>query len=128
MRFIIVSLEKRFKISEPVIKRNLISLSRYHSLKRNYYLEIYLVGDKFMEKNVLSFPTPKNFPRPDIKGKILGEIYLNPLYIKKNKESLERMLIHGVLHLLGYDHKKKKDRIKMEKKETKLIKLLYSNN
>lgn len=124
MKFIIVSLEKKLKIFEPFIKRNLKKINKYLSLKNSCYLEVYLVGNKFMKKNVLSFSAPKNFPRPDIKERILGEIYLNPLYIKKNKENLGRMLLHGLLHLLGYDHKKKSDRIKMEKKETSILKIL----
>ncbi len=77
-------------------------------------VEVYIVGDAFMKKNVLAFPAPKNFPRPDLpKGvKPLGEIYLNP--------GSEKMLIHGFLHLLGYDHQKKSDRMEMEKKEKQL--------
>jgi len=66
--------------------------------------------------NVLSFQKPKNFP-----GKQLGEVYLDPFYIKKHKEDLTLMLVHGVLHILGYDHKKRNDRIIMEKKEARLL-------
>ena len=83
-----------------------------------------MVGKEFMNKNVLAFPTPKSFPRPDINRKPLGEIYLNPQYIKENGEDLIFMFIHGFLHLLGYDHKRRNDRIRMEKKETELLKSL----
>jgi rRNA maturation RNase YbeY len=44
---------------------------------------------------------------------ILGEIYICPEYIinttdtEKLTEQLIRILIHGILHLKGYDHKKK---------------------
>lgn len=81
-----------------------------------------LVDNKFMNANVKSFPAPKGFPDTTS----LGEIYLNPGYIEKEGEKLEYMLIHGVLHLLGYDHKKKNDIIRMEKKERHLMKLLGS--
>ncbi|MDO8442814.1 MAG: rRNA maturation RNAse YbeY [bacterium] len=84
------------------------------------YLEIFLVGNRQMKKNVLSYVGKEargEFIRPDIKEKILGEICLNPFYIKKNKESLLFMLCHGLLHIAGYDHKQKNDRIKMERKE-----------
>ena len=80
------------------------------------------MGKEFMNKNVLAFPAPKDFPRPDIKSKPLGEIYLNPQYIKENGENFIFMLIHGFLHLLGYDHQKRNDRIRMEKKERELLK------
>jgi rRNA maturation RNase YbeY len=59
----------------------------------------------------------KPFPMPDIKEKYLGEIHLNPFYIKSKGEDLLFMLFHGLLHIAGYDHKKKNDRIRMEKKE-----------
>lgn len=88
------------------------------------HLEIFLVGNRQMKKNVLSYVGKEargEFIRPDIKEKILGEIYLNPFYIKKNKESLLFMLCHGLLHIAGYDHKQKNDRIIMEKKEAELF-------
>ena len=89
-------------------------------LALNGYLEIFLVGNRQMKKNVLSYVGKEvrgKFLRPDLKEKSLGEIYLNPFYIKKNKESLLFMLFHGLLHIAGYDHKRKNDRIKMERKE-----------
>jgi rRNA maturation RNase YbeY len=88
---------------------------------QGYFLEVFLVGDEFMHKNVLSFPHPQNFPRPDVKQIPLGEIYLNPKYIEEHEENLVFMLIHGFLHLLGYDHIKKSDRIAMEKREQELL-------
>ncbi|OGY66178.1 MAG: rRNA maturation RNase YbeY [Candidatus Harrisonbacteria bacterium RIFCSPLOWO2_02_FULL_41_11] len=115
---------KEYKQSASKLSRRLASL-----LRKNGLIEVYLIGDgrmkslnqKFRGKNratnVLSFTKPKNFPG-DAK---LGEVYLAPEYIKKNKEDLLLMLIHGVLHILGYGHQKKSDRIKMEKKEEELL-------
>ncbi len=34
------------------------------------------------------------------------------------KEELSFMIIHGILHLLGYDHKKESDKNKMQEKES----------
>jgi probable rRNA maturation factor len=48
---------------------------------------------------------------------ILGEIYICPEYvikdIKREKfdEEIIRLLIHGILHLQGFDHKKKFDEV-----------------
>jgi probable rRNA maturation factor len=69
--------------------------------------------------NVLSFVTPPDFPID-----VLGEIYLDPKYIEKKNEDLAFMLLHGVLHILGYDHERKSDRIVMEKKEKQVMKKL----
>jgi probable rRNA maturation factor len=38
------------------------------------------------------------------------------------EEELNRLLIHGVLHVTGYDHIKSSDRVKMEAKEKKYLK------
>jgi len=88
-----------------------------YTKKTNTFVDIFLVDSKVMDKNVLSYPEKASFPRPDRNGVTLGEIYLNPEYIKENKESLLYMLVHGYLHLLGYDHIRKDDRIVMEKEE-----------
>ncbi len=77
-----------------------------------------------MNRNVLAFPAPKRFPRPDTPGKFLGEIYLNPGYIEEHGENLHYMLVHGFLHLLGYDHIAKGARIVMERRERVLMKKL----
>ena len=66
----------------------------------------------------------------------LGEIVICPQVIKKNakkfkspfKKELVRVLIHGILHLLGHNHEKsKKDAKIMEEKQDfylkKLVKL-----
>jgi rRNA maturation RNase YbeY len=95
-------------------------LLRLRGLKRETF-DVYLVGEQFMRHNVLAFRATKNFPFPDVRGKYLGEIYLNPLFISRHHESLRFMLVHAFLHLLGYDHKKRRDRIQMEQEETKLL-------
>lgn len=65
--------------------------------------------------NVLAFPEAEKWPHPGVKKASLGEIYLNRKYAKG--DAARALLLHGLLHLLGYDHKKKPDRIRMEKLE-----------
>lgn len=79
---------------------------------------------KKTEPNVLSFPEPAHFPHPEMKKRYLGEIYLNRDILKRSPERAKALLLHGVLHLLGYDHKKKADIIKMEFLENKILKKL----
>lgn len=44
------------------------------------------------------------------------------------QEELQRLLIHGVLHILGYDHIKTSDKVKMQIKERKYMKKIMEKN
>ena len=83
------------------------------------------LNKKYLNKNkptdVLSFPETKDF-MGKIKEfeNILGEVVICPKFIKKNakkldfsfKKELSRVLIHGILHLLGYGHEKSEQKAK----------------
>jgi rRNA maturation RNase YbeY len=84
-------------------------------------VEVGLVGSDKLQANVKSYPAPAGFVRPDSQEKFWGTINLNPEYIKEKGEDFDYMLIHGFLHLLGYDHKKESDAEKMEKLEKELL-------
>lgn len=74
--------------------------------------------------DVLAFPEPGRFPHPELQGKrLLGEVYLNR---ELDPERLGPILIHGVLHLVGYAHERKNDILKMERMERKLIKIIFN--
>lgn len=83
------------------------------------------LNKKFRGKNkaadVLSFEEPKEFISPKSKNRNIGEIYINTRY---KIQDTKYLLIHGLLHLLGYDHQKKNDIIEMELAEQKLLKIL----
>ena len=79
---------------------------------------------KQTEPNVISFPEPRRFPHPETKKRYLGEVYLNQDILKKSPERTASLLLHGILHLLGYDHKKKVDIAKMEGVEKRVLKKL----
>lgn len=125
MKVTVESWSKKYNKLAPKIKKTALKLGRFLDIK-DAKVEVTLVDDSFMRKNVLSFPAPKQFPGLHKGGIFLGEIYLNPGYIKAEGEKAEYMLIHGLLHLLGYDHKKKSDIISMENRERQLMKLLGS--
>ncbi len=103
---------------------------------RNATLDIILLDNKSITKlkarfikkktepNVLSFPEPVQFPHPETKKRYLGEIYLNRDILHKSPERANALLLHGVLHLLGYDHIKKADIVEMEALEVKMLKKL----
>ncbi len=123
----IILLDKEAKKYEKDVREKAGKLAKF--LPKKGEIEVYLVNGRRMRRlnkkfrgkdkstNVLSFQKPRNFP-----GSKLGEAYLDPQYVQKHKEDLGLMLVHGVLHILGYDHEKKGDRIKMEKREELLLK------
>ena len=64
---------------------------------------------------------------------VLGDIIISEQTAKNNSkryktqfnDELKRLVIHGTLHLLGYDHHQKTDRIKMRSKEDLYAKTIY---
>jgi probable rRNA maturation factor len=114
------------------------ALGRYQS---NCELTICIVTPKEMTElnrkyrhkneptNILSFPFT---PPPGIKSNLLGDIILCASVIKleaKQQQKPEKnhwahLTIHGVLHLLGYDHQKSKDAKIMEQLETNILQQL----
>ena len=88
------------------------------------------LNKKFRNNNkttdVLSFPLT-NIKK---KKKYLGDIALSYEIINKRSKKtnfnfeLDRMWVHGYLHLIGYDHKRQIDFKKMITAETKILKKL----
>ncbi len=83
----------------------------------------YVTRGKNIPTNVLSFEAPHDFVLPSLpKGvRYWGEVYCAPSFIRVHKQDLHHMMIHGILHLLGYAHEQKSDRIVMERLEDILL-------
>ena len=100
--------------------------------------EIKKLNKKFRKKNkstdVLSFPFyEKNKLNKKInreKEIYLGDIIINLSKVKnknnsnKFKEELNKLWIHGLLHLLGYNHKSNTGYLQMQKLENKFLHLI----
>ncbi|MFA5230428.1 MAG: rRNA maturation RNase YbeY [Candidatus Paceibacterota bacterium] len=84
-----------------------------------------ILNNNFRNKNkipdILSFP----FNEQDKNKTILGDIIITPSEIKKNYKNIQsgyqKLLIHGLLHLLGFDHVKNADFKKMNSLETNIF-------
>ena len=127
----VTSLEKGFKKSERKIKSEaakILEILKQKKVSAAVFLannsQMKLLNKKFRGKNkiadVLSFEEPFKFVNPDLKFKKIGEVYLNMEQPEK-EFSKKFLLAHGLLHLLGYDHIKKSDAVKMEKMEKYIV-------
>lgn len=112
---------KRLRVHGATVDIFLLGNREMTALKARFF-------KKLTEPNVLSFPEPEGFPHPELgrrqgaKPRHLGEIYLNRDILRRSPERAEPLLLHGILHLLGYDHIKKADAAVMEALEDKMLK------
>ena len=117
---------------------------KYKFLNKKVSLTLLLSNNKniqklnkiFRKKNnptdILSFPTTKKTRIS--KQTYLGDIIISYNFMNKprllNKklfdEKVIKIFIHGFLHLLGFDHKKNKDYMKMLKEEEQIYKSVIS--
>jgi probable rRNA maturation factor len=103
-------------------------------------LSILLVDDeeiKRLNSQYLGRKRPTNviaFPMDGPNEHLLGDIVISTETAQKEAEKLNlpfeehlaRLLIHGILHLLGYEDKTKSQYRKMRQKEEELLQYLFS--
>ncbi len=126
---------KKYKIDFEKIANAAVS-----SVYKNSEVSITLVNDATIKKinkkyrgidkptNVLSFELGDDV--------LLGDIFISLDTVLKEakrenipvEEHVAHMVVHGVLHLLGYDHLNDKDATRMEKKEITILKKLGYKN
>ena len=138
--------DKKWQESFPLFKKY-ISKSVIETIKtvkvnlsENSEISFLLTSDKKIQKlnskyrnknlstNVLSFPMMKKINGVMLIGDIAisnEKILKESKNFKTNKYSyLSKITIHGVLHLLGFDHQTEKEFQKMDKYEKKIFKKL----
>ena len=126
-----------FKISSPrktrawiravaKIEKRAISEINYIFCSDTYLLEL---NQRFLKHNTLTDII--TFDNTEEGKDINGEIYISIDRIKENafslktdfEDELHRVIIHGVLHLIGYTDKKKSEKAIMRKKEEAFLSL-----
>jgi probable rRNA maturation factor len=125
---------KKLNLKNKNYKKNII----FCTLLLSNTKVIKKLNSKFRKKNkstdVLSFPF---YNKKNLKKKIKNEkeiylgdiiINLNKIRSKKNiknfKLEFDKLWIHGLVHLFGYDHKKEKDYRKMIQVEKNYLKYI----
>jgi probable rRNA maturation factor len=112
--------EKHF-VSDPLeICIRLVDLQEIQKLNQTY-------RHKDKPTNILSFPYAIDQDPDEIP--LLGDLVICPEVIEKEsieqaidlKQHWTHIVVHGALHLLGYDHIKTQDRKKMEAMEKEIL-------
>ncbi|WP_244887544.1 rRNA maturation RNase YbeY [Rickettsiella grylli] len=83
--------------------------------------------------NILSFPFE---PPPQVTSPFLGDLVLCATHINQEAKQQQKtrlahwahLIIHGCLHLIGYDHAHRHEAVKMETLEIQLLKELGYEN
>ena len=127
-------------IKKKLLKLNKIGLFKNKPKKYTIFLtnnkKMKALNKKFRNKNkptdVLSFPLNNKIKYK--KNVYLGDIAISYEIINKRSKNsnffleFDKMWIHGYLHLLGHNHKKKKDFKKMKKLEDLILNNFYKKN
>ena len=143
-----ISWKKYIKNTSNFIDKKIEALNKNNKIyKKNTLIcslllsgakEIKKLNKRFRNKNkstdVLSFPF---YEKKQLNNKIrkekevyLGDIIINLGQVKnknnkvKFREELNKLWIHGLLHLLGFDHKSKMRYLQMQKLEDKFFYLI----
>ncbi len=146
---LIKNTQKKIYINQKEIKSKIEKILK-HLYYQNFDIGIWLTTNQTIKKynkkyrnkdkatDVLSFPYHEKLkPRQKIKvqsddDRSLGDIIISLERTKSDaielnkpfKEHLIVLIVHGVCHLLGYDHKTEKEFQIMQNKENKLLKLV----
>lgn len=141
----ITNLNRSYKLNEAFIKKITGKvLSRVKTPRKKIELEFIFLDDKkirFLNKrykkrdaptDVLSFDLDMDEVNP---GHFLGEIYISSDTAFRNSRvfntdlgrELALYIIHGILHLFGYDDEKAPDRARMWRAQERILEWLCGN-
>ena len=128
--------EPKLKIQVSTLKKKIRKISTIKLFKKkNFQFTLLLTNKTFIKKlnkrfrnknketDVLSFPIKSHFNK-NYRGDIAICYEIINLRSKKTNFNIEfdKMWIHGLLHLLGYDHARQKDYKQMLRKEQDILK------
>ena len=140
-KFIKLSKSEILDVVIEVLKTVEYKFTKNHQLNLSFVSseEMQLLNKTYRNKdkptNVLSFELPKNFPVGNEKT-LIGEIALceeiiyeeSKKYKKIFENRLKHMIIHGLLHLIGYDHQDAEETSKMERLEKEIMNKLSAGD
>ena len=103
---------------------SILFVSAEHMRKLNSHF----AGDDY-PTDVLAFPMMDDEELGEEEGPLLGDVVVCPAVAQKNADRLGHSLdielgvlvVHGTLHLLGYDHQGVNDKEAMDRRQTEIL-------
>jgi probable rRNA maturation factor len=126
-----------FKIPKPLATKSWIQKVIRKEKRKLSSLAYIFCSDEFLSQINLDYLKHSTltdiitFNYSEANGPIEGEVYISIPRVRENcliyktkfDEELHRVMIHGVLHLLGYSDKKPREKALMRKKEEACLSL-----
>ncbi|MBU1727021.1 MAG: rRNA maturation RNase YbeY [Candidatus Omnitrophica bacterium] len=131
MKIIIRNLQKKIPISQKRIREVILKVLSRERRSKSGRINVCFVGDKqikLLNSRYLHKNTPTDviaFELSENKKEVLADIAISTDTVERNAKiyktspsrELELCVIHGVLHILGYDDNNPRNRLIMRKKE-----------
>ena len=134
----VINRHKKYRVNERLVKKIILKILKYIGKPRDTELEVIFLADKAIR------PINKTYKRRDAptdvlsfkldrdefgSRKFLGEIFISIDRAKENsrrfkadfKEEIVLYVIHGILHLFGYDDEDAASKRRMSKKEKEIL-------
>ena len=145
-----IACNNKIPVTKQILKKWITTTLAHHCKQAELTLRLVTVNEitelnsKYRNKNqstnVLAFPF-QSLPNIQLAYPLLGDIIICPEILVKEVESeilhphhmqliahWAHITIHGVLHLLGFNHIEEQERIIMQTEEIKLLNIFHFNN
>jgi len=134
-----ITIESKYDFSANLIERAVDAALAHQKESLDVNLSVVLTDNRRLHKlnrdylgvdaptDVLSFPASES--DPETGARYIGDILISVPYATKGAKQagnsleaeLQLLVIHGVLHLLGHDHAKPKEKAKMWKAQHEIL-------
>ena len=134
-----INIESRYDFPASMIERAVLATLTHQKESVEMNLSVVLTDNRKLRKlnrdylgidaptDVLSFPASES--DPETGARYIGDILISVPYAAKGarqaghplESELQLLVVHGVLHLLGHDHAKLKEKAKMWKAQREIL-------
>ena len=134
-----ITLESKYDFPAALIERAVNAALTHQKKSLDVNLSVVLTDNRRLHKlnrdylgvdaptDVLSFPASES--DPETGARYIGDIIISVPYAAKGAKQagnsleaeLQLLVVHGVLHLLGHDHAKPKEKSKMWKAQAQIL-------